>query len=219
LSKAISNPGTVKIEERGVTTDEVPITTIPERHDDPSEAHIGHELQIDAKLLTCSLDKPNPQIWFVWHHKRTLRTMLVQYKPTSKNSAEWYYIIPSLEQHVRSALKPVNVHLLHNIAEGGEPFLWVVHISEFSPYHNAMAKIASKGDAHIESNVFCLELPRGARMCSIRDDLRSPEDANITIPPRPVADLLAEALGSTDRIIKDASHPIFVSLTRGRRMP
>jgi hypothetical protein len=142
------------------------------------------------------------------------------HKPGREASAEYYYVVPELEKYVKDDLKNVMVLLVADMNAAAESFLWVVPVSDQSPYYNAVALILKQGKAALEKYVYQVktaDIKSRTKMAPVSHRLRNPNDPIPVLPSRPIGVLLAEALGS-DRIIRTPDHPVFVALTSGSKL-
>jgi hypothetical protein len=216
---AVANPGTVEIPEATIQPQQAsPVLEIPESDLDPDANESGEPLEQDPALMTVALDRPGPHSWIQLFPDKILRTVLLGYKAEKNASPVWHYVIPELQKGLQKELKQVRALLVFDASGPGEPFLWVVPESDFSPYFNAIQNCLAKGEAFVKTHLFRFakaELRK--RNCDVRVRARTPDDPEPVLPSRPISKLLPEAL-KQDRLITSASHPVYVSLMSGGRL-
>jgi hypothetical protein len=217
LKAAVANPGAVEVPDTPIQTGDVPITEIPEVNLDPDAGEGGRLVSQDPALMTVAINKPTPHIWVRFFPERTLRTVLLGYKPSVDSSPDWHYVVPELQAGLK--MSQVNVYLVADITGGSAvPFLWIVPATEFSPYFNAVQRLLAKGVGYVRSHAFRFaKVNLKARDCDVYERDIGPDDPEPVLPSRPVGKLLPEAL-KTDRLIRSPSHPVYHSLTAGRKL-
>jgi hypothetical protein len=217
LQEAVDNPGTIQIVEREICTPPVPVLSIPPATLSPELGDNGQPLELDPAVMGAALDRPGPHTWVQVFPDRILRTVLLAYRPRRNGPPDFHYLLPSLQRGLEKDLKQVRVYLLWDASGAGEPFLWIVPESEFSPYHTAMMRVLAKGDAYLKNYLVRFAgLDEGKRTCDIRYRLREPDDPLPILPSRPIEVLLPEAL-KQERLITSPSHPVYITLTKGGR--
>src|SRR5262249_48886369 len=154
LKQSVNNPGSLEVPEIRPVTAPTPVLEILPRDLTPDPGEAGMPLPVDPALMTVTLSRPGPQTWLRLYPERPLRTVLRASKRTRDSSPEYHYVAPALEGMVKKHLRVVNVHLVAEVAGDGEPFLWIVPESDFSPYHNGMAKVLALGTAFIRQHLF-----------------------------------------------------------------
>jgi hypothetical protein len=221
LKEAVENPGVPEIPDEPLTAGPVPVLEIPQEDLTPDAAEGGEPLPADPALMTVSVGRPGPTTFVRVYPGRTLRTVLLPYKRKRDDSPDYHWVTPELREPLQRHLRQVNVYLLAEAAEDGESFLWIVPESDFSPYHNGMARVLAMGAEYIRTHLFLFYMKdTGSRKkcCDLEQRLIQPVDVEPLLPSRSVGALLPEAL-KADRLIRDTSHPVYVNLTSGRRLP
>jgi hypothetical protein len=220
LKEAVDNPGTVEIPEQTIRTGPPDILEVPAASIDPPADEHGEPLPQNPALLTAAIERPGPQTWVRVYPEpeHRLQTVLLAYKKKRNDSPDFHFVVPELQGMVRKHLRQVNVYLVADVAGEGEAFLWIILDSPFSPYHSGMARVLATGNDFINSHVFTFAPVEGKRgVCDIEHRLIKPTDVEPVLPSRPIGVLLYEAL-KADRRITDTSHPVYVSLTAGRKL-
>jgi hypothetical protein len=215
LEKAVANPGAVEI------TDEPPRTTppveIPSENLTPSAGFSGQRLEANPATMMAEVSRPGPQSWIALLPDRTLRTVMLAHKPQRNGSPNYLWVAPDLRGQLQKYLKQVCVHLVFDTGGQGEPFLWIVPETAFSPYFAAVSDVLSRGPEFVRKHLFQFVLEAGARRVEIGQREWQDDDPEMVLPSRPVGQLLPEAL-KAERLILTTDHPVYRALTMGRRM-
>jgi hypothetical protein len=123
-----------------------------------------------------------------------------------------------LQKGLEKHLNQVRVYLVWDANGEGEAFLWIIPETEYSPYHNSMMNVLSKGEAFLRDHLFRFDkADLKKKACGVPFKARTPDDPAPILPARPISALLPEAL-KQEHIISSKSHPVYVSLTSGGRL-
>jgi hypothetical protein len=218
LREAVQNPGTVEIPEAILTTEPKLVVEIPEAVLDPNEGSTGEPLVLEPALMSIRLDRPGPLTWVEVLPKHFLRTVLLDYQPDRSGGHDYYYVAPPLQKAVRGHLKQVRIQMLFDVGNGGEAFLWAVLESDRSPYFNTLQTVLAKGPEFLRNHIILFgKVDLKAKKCDPLFDTRAADHPATILPSRPIQQLLPEAL-KQDHIITSPSHPVFVAMTKGRRL-
>jgi hypothetical protein len=216
LEEAVRNPGATGIPDETPQPGASPQVGIQEEDPDLDSSDYGEPMDNDPAVMSAEIDKPGPYSWLAIFRNKILKTFLLPYKPTRKDSPVFYYVPPALRQPVRRHLRPVRVLLVGDTSGEGEAFLWVVVSSSYSPYNSALSKVLGKDDDFVRDHLFAFQYDPDRRRVNVEHRKPGPDDPEVTLPSRPLNVLLEEALG--DRFIRTADHALYQLLTSGRKL-
>jgi hypothetical protein len=218
LKEAVENPGAAEVPEQVLTPEAAAGGEVPAASLDDLPGEQDSPLGSDPALMTARLSRPSPHTLVRLHPDRVLRTVLLAYKESNDASPEYYFVTEGLQRALRGELKQVRVHLVSEVSASGQPFLWVIPESNFSPYHAALEQIYARGETFVRAHVFRFERPDLKQRAYVpRYRALTPDDHLHPVPSRPVGKLLYEAM-LPHNVIDKVSHPIYVALTSARRL-
>jgi hypothetical protein len=216
---AIAKPSVPEIVPRTLNPSGGRVTEIGARTKGEAPDDGSRPVVIDPAMMMAPISKPSEFSWLRLFPERTLTTLLLAYKVTQDSSADFYYVTEELEAPVSQFLKEVEVHLCWDANDKGFSFLWIFPRSSFSPYYNTMARALAMGKEFVDGHLFRFgKASIKSKTCSLEERLPRPTDPTMVVPTRSVSKLLPEALG-LDRCITTATHPVYASVTAGRRVP
>jgi hypothetical protein len=210
----VQNPGVVEIPDERPEVITGPVIEIPEEHLDTAAGDAGQLLGADPAVLTVALGKPHAYSPIRLFPERRLETVLLDHRETKDGSSVWHYVMPELRKPLKKYLRNVRVELVFDTGGRGEPFLWIVPVSDRSPYYAALSRALSYGKEFVATHKFRFEFVDVKRVDVHVHDLE-PDDPEPVLPSRPLSLLLPEAL-KAERIIRAPGHPVFHQLTSGR---
>jgi hypothetical protein len=216
LQEAVTKPGAVEI------PDEQPakagaVVEIPEEMLDPSGDVCGQSLDRDPATMTAPLGRPSPHSWNELFPELVLNTVLLPIRQQRDGAPIYHWVTPSLRGPVSRRLRQVQVHLLFDTGGEGDAFLWIVPVSEFSPYYAAVSLAIGKGAKFLRENLIQFEYRQDQKKVAVSVRPRGIDDPAAVLPSRPISKLLPEAL-KADRLITAPSHPVYAALVAGSRL-
>jgi hypothetical protein len=220
LREAVENPGGKEVPEERLEPGKETLQEIPEERLEPGDA--GTPVEQNPALITVVLDKPGPHSWIQIFPDLKYNAVLLAYRPERGRSPDYHYVAKELRGPIKKDLKNVLVLLVADINGSGELFLWLIPESPYSPYYNSLMRIMALGKAELQTKVFRfgkIEAGSRVRECPLTCRLRTPDDPQPILPSRGLGRLLYEALKQLGRVIEDSSHPIYVTLASGSKLP
>jgi hypothetical protein len=168
--------------------------------------------------LTARLGRPPRDAWMRLHPGRSEPVVLLEYKPSNYGPPDYYGVAPGLCQAVRSSMKALRAHLV-TVPGAGTAHIWLVPESKWSLYRQAVEGILGRGDAFVSSHLFRIHPPGGTyEPCPVWSMPATAGDLAVSVPGRPVKELLHEALAANQALIDDPTHPVYRALTAGTRL-
>jgi len=150
---------------------------------------------------------PDPQQIF--------ETNMLAYKPSRESQESLHYIIDqALRDHHRIArfMKLIRFYLCFSLAERSF-FLWPIKVVDMVQYHSLDAHLRQPPEYFVKNALnFCWDHALKRHIVNV-----DPDPTPVRWPEKDMEDIVSDALG-LDAIIRDASHPVIASLTRGTEM-
>jgi hypothetical protein len=216
LKDAVANPGGDSIPEEPLTTGGADIE-IPSESISPAAEPRGRRIDNDPATMVVALSKPTPNSWIQLFPDHVFDTVMYAYQPQRNQSPTYYYIEKSLRSVLRqNRFKNVRVHLVYDTNGEGEAFLWLLPLSDRSPYLAAVTEALSHGPKYVADNLFNFDYTFGQSKVHLSAEPRKPTDPVAVLPARPLGRLLREAMG--DRYVATTGHPMWPVFTMGRRL-
>jgi hypothetical protein len=220
LDEAVENPGGAEVKPKARKNtkllDEIPTSST-------RAGRRGRPLQVSPAVVNVRLDRPGEFSRLLFTRDDVEYFDLLAFQAGRDAPAEYYYVEESLQPAVRQHLRTMCVHLVADLNGRGDYFLFMVPLSDRSPYYCAVQQILSYDDEFLKAHVFSVgkayreKGDSGPMRCDVFVDDVGPDDPLPVKPSRPIAKLLAGALGS-ERIIQDPSHEVYHTLTSRRRL-